>query len=130
MNLILKTRGNQPIEERDKRWAEAKFRKLGKLLPAESVVEVTLEDLFGPKGGRDKKVHVLAELPHAKEPFHLEEVGPVWRKTITIARDRFERYLKRYRETHQLAGRKPRKFWIAKMLERFSRRRDGSDEAS
>lgn len=122
MNLIIKTRGNQPIDDRDKRWAEAKFRKLRPLCPPETVVEVTLEDMFGPKGGQDKRVHVLAELPQAKEPFHLEESGHKFRKTISIARDRFVRYLQRYRDKYVIGRRKPRKFWIAKVLERFGRR--------
>lgn len=121
MNLIIKTRGSQPVAEADKRWAESRFRKLAKLCPPSTVVEVTLEDLFGPKGGRDKKVHVLAELPHAKEPFHLEEVDDVFRKAITNARNRFERHLKRYRAKQEIGSRYPRKFWIQKVLERFRR---------
>ncbi|MEK7460971.1 MAG: HPF/RaiA family ribosome-associated protein [Patescibacteria group bacterium] len=121
MNLIIKTRGNQPIGDRDKKWAEAKFAKLAKLCPAETVVEVTLEDLYGPKGGRDKRVHVLAEMPHAPEPFHLEETDLKFRKAISTARARFERYLKRYREKHESSSRRPRKYWLAKVLEKFSR---------
>lgn len=121
MNLIVKTRGNQPIDERDKKWAEAKFAKLAKLCPPETVVEVTLEDLYGPKGGRDKRVHVLAELPYATEPFHLEETGLKFRKTISTARDRFERYLKRYREKQALGSRYPKKYWVTKLFERFTR---------
>lgn len=128
MNLIIKTRGNQPIDERDKKWAEAKFSKLSKLAPPETVIEVTLEDLFGPKGGQDKKVHVLAELPKVKEPFHLEEIGTTFRTTITIARDRFERYLKRYRDRYEIGSRWPRKFWIAKILEWLSRRSESPRE--
>ena len=130
MTLIIKTRGNQPIADNEKKWAEAKFMKLGKLMPAESVVEVTLEDMYGPKKGIDKKVHVLAELPHVAEPFHLEEIDVNFRKAITTARDRFERYLKRNHEKHQTLTRHPRKFWIAKVLERFTRRRVEAGVAS
>jgi ribosome-associated translation inhibitor RaiA len=122
MNLIVKTRGNQPIDEREKQWAEAKFQKLAKLCPPEAVIEVTLEDLYGPKGGRDKKVHVLAELPHAKEPFHLEETDLKFRKAISTARARFERYLKRYRDRHEAGGpRHPRKYFFSRIFERFGR---------
>lgn len=125
MKLIVKTRGNQPIDERDKKWTEIKFAKLAKLCPPEAVVEVTLEDLYGPKGGQDKRVHVVAELPHAPEPFHLEETGLKFRKTISTARDRFERYLRRYRDRH-LAGspRRPRKYFFSSLFERFSSRGD------
>ena len=129
MQLIIKTKGSQPIDDRDKRWAEAKFRKLGKFVPAETIIEVTLEDLYGPKRGNDKKVHVLAELPHTKEPFHLEEVGVQFRKTISIARDRFERYLKKYHDRTLTGSRFPRKYWFAKLFERFgSRAESPTDE--
>lgn len=121
MNLIIKTRGNQPIDDRDKKWAEAKFAKLAKLCLPETVVEVTLEDLYGPKGGRDKRVHVAAEIPHAHEPFHLEETDLKFRKAISTARDRFERYLKRYREKREIGTRFPKKYWVAKLFDRFSR---------
>lgn len=121
MNLTLKTKGNQPIDERDKKWAEAKFQKLAKLCPPEAVIEVTLEDLYGPKGGQDKRVHVVAELPHAHESFHLEETGLKFRKTITTARDRFERYLRRYREKHDVAARHPHKYFLSKLFQRFGR---------
>lgn len=119
MSLILKTKGSQPISDKDRRWAEAKFAKLTKLLPPEAVVEVTLEDLYGPKRGIDKRVTIVAELPLAKEPFHLQETGLKFRETITTARDRFDRYLKKYHDRHQLAGRKPRKYWLTKLFERF-----------
>lgn len=128
MNFILKTKGNQPIDEKDKQWAEAKFRKLAKLCPPASVIEVTLEDLYGPKGGQDKCVHVLAELPGDKQPFHLTETDLNFRKAITTARDRFERHLKRLRERSLDTRRKPRKYWLADLAERIFRRRDQADE--
>lgn len=127
MGLIIHTKGNQPISEKDRRWAEAKFAKLKKLLPPEAIVEVTLEDLYGPKRGVDKRVSIAAELPGAAEPFHLEETGLKFRQTITTARDRFERYLKKYRDRQVMAGRKPRKYWLAKLLDRLARRRQQPD---
>ncbi len=128
MNLIVKTRGNQPIQDKDKKWAEAKFLKLKKLCPPETVVEVTLEDLYGPKRGEDKRVHVLAELPHAPEPFHLEETDVQFRRAITTARDRFERYLKKYRDRHEQNHRYPRKFWIAELVHRLRGRGRGQGQ--
>ncbi len=126
MAIIVKTKGSQPISDQDKRWATAKFAKLKKLLPPTAVVEIMLEDLYGPKRGIDKRVHVLAELPHAKEAFHLEETATQFRPAITTARDRFERYLKKYNERHQ-PSRRPRKYWFAKLLERFRRPQSSED---
>lgn len=118
MNLIIKTKGNQPIDDREKQWAEAKFRKLAKLCPPETILEITLEDMFGPKGGNDKRVHVLADLPHTKEPFHLEETDVQFRKAITVARDRFERHLKRIRARQLDTTRRPKKYWLANLFNR------------
>ena len=129
MNLIIKTRGNQPINDRDKKWAEAKFAKLAKLCPAETLVEVTLEDLYGPKGGRDKRVHVRAELAGTHEPFHLEETDLKFRQAITTARHRFERYVKRYREKQENRHRLPKNVWLANLLGRFGRRQETTDES-
>lgn len=109
MNLIVKTKGTQPITDKEREWARVKFLKLRKLIPGEVIVEVTLEDMYGPKGGRDKKVHVLTELPKSKQPFHLEEIDTNLRKAVTTARDRFWRYLVRYRETHGLVPTRRRK---------------------
>ena len=122
MNLIIKTKGNQPIAEKDKKWAAAKFLKLTKLCPSETVVEETLEDLYGPKRGEDKKVHVLAEIPHAKEPFHLEEVDTRFRPAVTRARDRFVRYIKRLKEKEEIhRGRPSRKGLLGRLLGRLRR---------
>lgn len=122
MNLIIKTRGNQPIDEKEKKWAEAKFVKLTKLCPPETVIEVTLEDLYGPKRGQDKKVHVLAEIPHAKEPFHLEEVDVKFRPAITRARDRFVRYMKRLKDKESVHHNRPsRKGLLGRFLARLRR---------
>ena len=121
MNLIIKTKGTQEIDKKDKKWAEAKFLKLTKLCPPETVVEVTLEDLYGPKRGEDKKVHVLAEIPHAKEPFHLEEVDTRFRPAITRARDRFVRYIKRLKDKEQTTGRPSRKGLLGRFLGRLRR---------
>src|SRR3989338_6643850 len=68
MNLIIKTKGNQPIAEKDKKWAEAKFLKLTKLCPSETVVEVTLEDLYGPKRGEKKNFMSWPKFPTPKSP--------------------------------------------------------------
>lgn len=123
MNLIVKTKGSQPISDKDRAWARTKFLKLKKLIPGETIIEVTLEDLYGPKGGRDKKVHVLTELPKSKQPFHLEEVDSNLRRAVTTARDRFWRYLVRYREQHsEHLGRRRKRDIILGLFRRLRRR--------
>lgn len=119
MQIILKTKGNQPIDNRDSAWVEAKFKKLGRFIPIESVVEITLEDLYGAKGGVDKKIHVLTELPHTKQPFYLEEVSTNFRAAAIRARDRFLRHLKKYRDRVEIGNRFPRKYWINRVFDRL-----------
>ena len=118
MNLIFKVKGPGELQEKDRRWAEAKFIKLSKLAAGSMVVEVTFEPKIGSKKGDQKKVTVTCELPHAKEPFHLEEIDYNFNKAVTAARDRFERYLKKYHDRVEIGSRFPRKFWFQKLFSR------------
>lgn len=129
MNLTIKTKGSQPISDRDKNWAQAKFRKLAKLCSPESTIEVTLEDMFGPKGGQDKRVHVLANIPHTKQPFYLEETSTNLRQAITSARSRLERYLIRSRDRQLDDSRRPRKAWFTRLFNRAENTGDEQDVA-
>jgi len=60
MQIAFKTK-NFKLTKRTKKYIQDKLLKYNKQIPDNSYIEINLEDIYGPRGGRDKKVHLLEE---------------------------------------------------------------------
>lgn len=71
MQIAFKTK-NFKLTKKVKKYIQDKLLKYNRQLPPNTFIEVNLEDIYGPKGGRDKKVHLSVNVP-GEEYIHLEE---------------------------------------------------------
>jgi ribosomal subunit interface protein len=71
MKLAYKTK-NFKLTKKVKTYVQKKVIKYEKQLPTETFVEISLADVYGPKGGKDKEVHLSVEVP-GEEYVHVEE---------------------------------------------------------
>ena len=71
MQLVFKAK-HFKLTKKIKKYIQNKLLKFDRSLPKSTFVEINLEDIYGPKGGKDKKVHLSVDIPGEKF-IHLEE---------------------------------------------------------
>jgi len=92
MRINIKTVRHLRLSKEIKHYVEVKIGKFEKRLPKSSLVEIIFEDMFGPKAGKDKKVHLKVRLSENKKPaLNLEEVASDFREAIDLLQEKFER---------------------------------------
>jgi ribosomal subunit interface protein len=64
------------------------------------VCEIEFQDLYGSKGGVDKRVDVTMDLPHKARALHIEESDLTFKESIDKLVDRLDKPLARYKELH------------------------------
>ena len=71
MQIVFKTK-NFKLTKKIKKYIQDRLLKFNRQLPDSTFIEINLEDIYGPKGGKDKKVHLSVDTP-GEEYLHLEE---------------------------------------------------------
>jgi len=93
MQIVFKTR-HFKITRRVKIYLQKKLAKFEHWLPEATFIEITLEDIYGPKGGKDKKIHLSIDIP-GERFIHLEEKTSDIYASIDIVIKKFNRQIKK-----------------------------------
>lgn len=100
MKVVIRTVRHLELPDDIKAYAENKIRKFEERLPVSSLVELTFEDLMGPKDGLDKKVHLETDLYGSQEIiFHLKETTADFRSSIDLIQEKFEREIEKFKRS-------------------------------
>ena len=86
---------------------------LAKLELAPTSVRIDFTDLTGPKGGVDKRCAMTLRLPR-RAAVHVEHAAETLLTAFDGALDVLERRLTRTRKRERDAGRRPKKYYVAK----------------
>lgn len=122
MKIIIKGRRNLKIDLKLRTYIEEKIRKYEKQVKEPSICEVTLEDVWGPKGGVDKVVTIQMVLPGRKNPIFVCERTSDFMGSVDLAQERLEQQISKYKEKVKIGSRFPAKYWFSKLI--LSRFRD------
>jgi ribosomal subunit interface protein len=114
--MTIKSR-HMPLNDHLKGYVAAKIEQpAAKYFDGPAVsLEVELSNLFGPKGGLDKRCEVVMALPR-QHVLRIEEVSDDLYKAIDTAGDRLLRSIERYKGKTLRGGRYPKKYYVAKLL--------------
>lgn len=93
MRLVIK--GSKFATQFVKSYIRQKFLKFGKILPASSLFEITLDE---KKKGEKKQISLNLEIPGQKKLIHIEEISFSWQTSIDLAKERLEKSIRRMRE--------------------------------
>ncbi len=93
MQISFKTK-NFKLTKKTKKYIQDKLLKLNKQIPDNSFFEINLEDIYGPRGGMDKKVHLTIDIP-GEEYIHLEETTSDVFASIDLVFKKFNRKIKK-----------------------------------
>ncbi len=96
MRFIIKTR-RVKLTESIKSQIPKKFLKFEKWIPESTIVELTLSDERGTKGGRDKRAIINVDLPRYKM-IHLEQLSDDIISSIDGVQKRLEIKLRKFRD--------------------------------
>src|SRR5262245_36670472 len=97
------------------RFARGMRQILAKLELEPTSVRVDFTDLTGPKGGVDKRCAMTIRLPR-RAAVHVEHVADTLLTAFDGALDALERRLTRTRKRQREAGRRPKKYYVAKRV--------------
>lgn len=94
MRINIKTVRHLKISDDIKLYAEKKLEKFEKRIPKDSFIEITFEDLQGERGGKNKLIHLEANLYSNPDIiFHLEEKTEDFKKSIDLIERKFREKL-------------------------------------
>lgn len=96
MQIAFKTK-NFKLTKRTKKYIQDKLLKYNKQIPDSSYIEINLEDIYGPRGGRDKKVHLSIDIP-GEEYIYLEETTSDVFASIDLVFKKFNQKIKKVRD--------------------------------
>lgn len=107
------------LDEKDKQYIEEKIiTGVGKYFDDSStIVDVSVRDTNGPKGGVDKEINIVITLKDDKNPIKITEQDVHVNEAIDKAADRVEKVLRRMKKKFVKSGRYPRKYYINKKLQ-------------
>jgi ribosome-associated translation inhibitor RaiA len=77
-------------------------------------LEIELSDLYGPKGGKDKRCRITYTMPATRTLTVVEVTDDIY-KSIDYAALRFERLVKRYKNWKLRGTRYPKKYYVAEL---------------
>ncbi|RMF87250.1 MAG: ribosome-associated translation inhibitor RaiA [Nitrospinota bacterium] len=128
MKTIVKAR-HMELNDSLRAYVEEKIqRPAAKHFDGPSVtLEVELSNLLGPKGGKDKQCEITMSLPRG-QILRIEEVEEDIYTAISVAGDRLVRSLERYKEKKLFGSRYPKKYYMAKILNREAAAESESEE--
>ncbi|MFH1750027.1 MAG: HPF/RaiA family ribosome-associated protein [bacterium] len=95
MQIAFKTK-NFKLTKKTKKYIQGKLLKYNKQIPDNSYIEINLEDIYGPRGGRDKKVHLSVDIP-GEEYIYLEEITSDVFASIDLVFKKFNQKIKKVR---------------------------------
>jgi ribosomal subunit interface protein len=116
MKIIIKGK-NFKISPNIQTYVEEKIRKYQEIIEEPSICEISLIDTGGPKGGKDKVVHISCSMPGLKKAIFVKERTSDMMGSIDLAQERFESQIIKYKERKKIGSRFPAKYWASKMLE-------------
>jgi len=97
------------------RFARRMRQALARLEVAPTSVRIDITDLSGPKGGVDHRCAMTVRLPR-RPAIHVEHVAETSLTAFDGALDTLERRLTRTRKREREAGRRPKKYYVAKRV--------------
>jgi len=100
MKIEIKTIHHLKVSEEIAEYARKKLQKFKRRLPQNSKIEVVFEDLFGPRGGQDKLVHLHLYTEPLSDIVHLQAESEDFRKSIDLIQEKLEKTLERDKDRH------------------------------
>jgi ribosomal subunit interface protein len=86
--------------EKDKSYIEEKIvSKVAKYFDDPStVIDITLEDINGPKGGIDKQINIVVDIKGESKPIKITQKDVYVKESIDKAAERLEKVLRRQKD--------------------------------
>lgn len=81
-------------------------------------LEIELSDLYGPKGGLDKRCRITYTMPRTRTITVVEVTEDIY-KSVDFASRRFRRLVKRYKNWKLIGPRWPTKYFLAEQEQRM-----------
>ena len=104
MQIAFKTK-NFKLTKRIKKYLQDKLLKFNSQLPQETFIEIKLEDIYGPRGGKDKCVQIAADIPGETRITVEEKTSDIF-ASIDIAFQRFSKRVYKIKEKFLVKRRK------------------------
>lgn len=96
---------NVDLSEDLKSYAQEKILKFAPLVLEPAICDIVLTDEYGPKGGKDKSVHLTLTLPGEKNSIHLEVLTDDFFGSIDLIQEKLDRELEKYKAKIKIGDR-------------------------
>lgn len=115
MNIEIKGLGLEVTDDLHRLVERRIIRPLRRLHDREGpYLEIELSDLYGPKGGKDKRCRITYTMPGTRTLTVVEVTDDIY-KSVDYAALRFERLVKKYKSWKLRGTRYPKKYYIAQL---------------